>query len=148
MFKIKIIFFITILLFVSSCTPEPGFDWIVGNWQRTNDKEGNQTFETWIKVNDTEYQGMGITINGSDTIFQEHIVLRQTTTPNWNFEVTGVADSLPTIFKFSKSGTQSVTFKNMENEFPTHIQYKKEGNQLKALIWAGEDKVEFEFEKR
>jgi len=38
------------------------FDWIIGSWLRSNDKEGNITFEHWAKNSSTEYIGLGCTL--------------------------------------------------------------------------------------
>jgi hypothetical protein len=38
------------------------FDWLLGKWQRTNEKQGKTTFENWEKISDSEYSGIGFTI--------------------------------------------------------------------------------------
>ena len=148
MYKSKIILFFTVsLLLITGCqtnASSQNFDWLIGNWQRTNDEKGNQTFESWGKLSSTEYVGMGVTLNDSDTIFQEDIRLIKTN-DIWLFEVSGVSEIGPTIFEVTQITTNSFTCENLQNEFPTHIQYKKEGDKLKAVIWAGEVSMDFEF---
>ena len=53
-----------------SCTnpSTESFDWLVGEWQRTNEKEGRETFEMWNKVTDYEYSGFGVTLQDGDTL--------------------------------------------------------------------------------
>jgi len=45
----------------------------VGNWQRTNNQLGKQTFEHWIKKSNSVYSGLGFTLQGQDTVFKENL---------------------------------------------------------------------------
>jgi hypothetical protein len=38
------------------------FDWLIGNWVRTNDQPNRMTYENWSKVNDSVYNGLGYTM--------------------------------------------------------------------------------------
>ena len=46
----------------STTQPTENFDWLLGNWKRTNEEKGKETFENWKKTNDTEYKGIGFTL--------------------------------------------------------------------------------------
>ncbi len=75
------------ILFLSSCTSKnseesktqnneiskstKNFDWLLGNWKSNNEKENRETFEIWKKKNNSEYYGIGFTLQNNDTIKQE-----------------------------------------------------------------------------
>ena len=46
------------------------FDWLLGKWKRLNEEEGKETFENWKKIKETEYSGIGFTMQNGDTIKQ------------------------------------------------------------------------------
>jgi len=54
------------------------FDWLLGKWKRLNEEEGKVTFENWDKITNTEYAGVGFTIQKGDTLQQEIISLIKT----------------------------------------------------------------------
>jgi len=115
------------------------FDWLIGNWQRTNDTEGLQTFEHWKKINESELKGFGYTLKAADTVWQESIKLIKTK-DQWNFIVKGQDDEAPTIFKVTKIEMAAFTCENPDNEFPKKIRYTKVEKGLNAVI-SGDGKV-------
>ncbi|MDW7692631.1 DUF6265 family protein [Flammeovirgaceae bacterium SG7u.111] len=126
---------------------ELSFDWLVGDWQRSNEKAGKKTFETWRKKNIETYQGTGFTIQNNDTIWQEQIMLVGADDA-WNFEVLGKGDTEPTVFKLTQIEKELFVCENPENEFPKVIKYAKSGDGIKAVISGGGEEVLFLFEKR
>lgn len=122
------------------------FDWLIGNWQRTNEEEGLVTFENWYKVNDTLYIGHGFTIDNTDTVWQENIKLIQQNN-HWNFEVSGINEKKATIFISTKLNKNSFIVENEHNDFPKLISYSKEGDFLRATIESGSVIVPFHFKK-
>lgn len=120
------------------------FDWLLGDWKRTNEQEGKETFEIWEKVSNKEYFGFGFTIQNSDTIWQENIKLIKGDTA-WNFEVTGQGEMHPTIFRIMNIERERFDSENQENEFPKVISYFREGKKLKAVIARGDMEIPFEF---
>ena len=125
---------------------EPNFDYLIGSWIRTNEKVDRNTFEHWKKISPTEYQGSGLTIKDKDTIWQEDVILSKTTT-DWKFTVTDKKEKNQVTFKLTEITQNGFTCKNQENEFPKIIQYKKDGELLKAEIEGGDMKIPFEFKK-
>ncbi len=121
------------------------FDWLLGDWKRTNDEPGNRTFESWNKESDQLYVGKGWTMKSKDTISQEimHIELEN---QNWVLKV-----SLPGIYEvtFDNINTtkNSFEFGNDKNDFPKLIKYKFDGKNLNAEISGGGPTIPFEFEK-
>ncbi len=121
------------------------FDWLTGDWKRTNDQEGRETFEYWTKSSDTVYRGRGFTLRDHDTAFMEHLKLYKLA-GEWIFEVTGV-NELPTLFLLEHHSDQSFRCGNPDNEFPKHIEYSLQDNLLYAKISGGGNDILFTFEK-
>lgn len=122
------------------------FDWLVGEWQRTNEKEGRETIEMWSKVADSEYSGFGATLQDGDTLWYENIKLVKSNNL-WSFEVTGQADITATTFILTKIEEGRFTSENDQNEFPTKIEYYISGDMLKALISGGGEEISFDFKR-
>ena len=121
------------------------FNWLIGNWKRTNDQEGLLTFEYWTKTSDTEYIGRGFTLQDHDTVFMEHLSLYRLS-GEWIFQVTGVNEQ-PTLFPLEYQSEQSFRCGNPDNEFPKHIEYYLEDNLLHAKISGGGNDILFTFEE-
>ncbi|SMC43361.1 DUF6265 family protein [Moheibacter sediminis] len=129
-------------------TLKANFDFLIGEWFRTNDEEGKATFESWKKSNDSTYLGHGFTIKGKDTIWQERVVLSPVK-GEWYFQVKSPNDSISTDFKLTGYTDISFVCENQQNEFPKLIQYRKNGNdKLHAEISADTTKIDFEFQKK
>ena len=62
------------------------FDWLVGNWIRTNGDDLEQTYEQWQKVSSEEYRGLGFTLAENDTVFKEELIL-QKVEDHWKLKV-------------------------------------------------------------
>jgi hypothetical protein len=124
---------------------EKNFDWLIGNWERINEKEGKQTYENWVKLNDGAYRGIGFTIKDNDTVWQESIWLNKAS-ETWNFEVKGKSDPMPTVFMVTAIEEGSFICENEENEFPKKIRYSKGENGIVAAISGGDMEILFEFE--
>ena len=120
------------------------FVWLLGNWERSNEQEGKKTFETWEKLSKSEYHGFGYTLENADTIWHENIKLINREN-QWNFEVTGKDESLPTIFRITNIENESFISENQENEFPKLISYSRNGEYLNAVISGGKTEILFEF---
>ena len=138
----KKLLFIIILFFIFSCTKEnkePTF--LIGDWKRTNEKEGSQTFETWNK----NLKGLGYTLKEKDTTFKEIlsiIAIKDTLF----LKVEGVNEK-PTLFKFTEQTDFSFVAENKKIEFPKKIKYYLENKQLKAIVSNDDFKIEFVFKK-
>jgi hypothetical protein len=124
---------------------ESEFDWLLGDWQRMNDRPGRTTFEHWSRISGSEYQGLGYTLRNGDTIFKETMKLH-VDKGAWIFEVSGVNED-PTPFLVTKKAPGSFTCENEKNEFPKYIEYSLVDNMLKARIYGAGQEVLFSFEK-
>jgi len=144
----KFILISTIFL-VCSCSKskeEAQFDWMLGNWERTNNSKGTKTYESWTKKSKDEYIGYGCTLKGKDTVFKENIRLIKLNSL-WNFEVVGVNEA-PTLFKLISNKTNSFTCENKQNEFPKKISYSFDGKNLKAIISNDKTEIPFLFKQK
>ena len=126
-------------------THNKNFAWLLGKWERTNDKKGQKTYENWQQSSDSLYQGLGFTMEGTDTVFKENIEILNLE-GNWNFKVTGVNEQ-PVYFAINEQTGQSFSCLNPTNEFPKEITYRLNGDTLEATISAGNIIVPFYFVK-
>jgi hypothetical protein len=122
------------------------FDWLLGNWIRTNEAANTETRENWSKKNQSEYIGFGFTIQNKDTIWQENIRLSESN-GQWSFDVAGKGETEPTKFRVTNIGKQKFSCENQANEFPKVIAYSQKGDQLHAEISGNDVEIPFEFEK-
>src|SRR5690606_25312235 len=122
------------------------FDWLIGNWIRTNEQENKTTFENWEKKNQREYAGFSYTMQSKDTIWQETIQLIKTD-GDWSYNVTGKGESEPTKFRLTEIGKRKFTCENQANEFPQKIEYSLREANLHARISGGDMEMLFNFEK-
>ncbi|PIB35790.1 hypothetical protein BFP72_10485 [Reichenbachiella sp. 5M10] len=122
------------------------FDWLLGQWQRLNEEEGKETYEYWHKVSDTEYTGLGFTMQASDTIWQEQMRLVKHD-KNWNLTIQSPGESVPTTFKGTAHSATEFTCTNNEISFPNRITYWSSNDRLFATVDGGDLSLSFEFEK-
>ena len=122
------------------------FDWLLGKWKRLNEEEGKETFENWNKINETEYFGIGFTMQNGDTIKQEKIRLTKTS-GKWNLTVKVSEEFESITFKVISHNETEFTCENNEIDFPNKIKYWKNGNRINAMVSGGEMEIPFEFEK-
>lgn len=122
------------------------FDWLLGKWKRLNEEEGKETFENWKKINETEYSGIGFTMQNGDTIKQEKIQLIKSNI-NWDIIVKVPEESGSITFKGTSHNENEFTCENKELDFPNKIKYWKNGKNISAMVSGGEMEISFEFEK-
>ncbi|MGJ1445840.1 DUF6265 family protein [Sphingobacterium spiritivorum] len=127
-------------------TKADNFDWLLGNWRRTNEEKGKTTFETWQKVDDSAYKGFGFTMQRKDTISQEQMQLIHTN-GKWSLWVKTPEEKEFIKFDVSDMGNESFTCKNDALKFPKSIKYWKNGESLQALVSGDNLSLSFEFEK-
>ena len=121
-------------------------DWLMGDWVRINDKPNKKTSEYWNKISNTEYTGLGITLEGADTTFREDLKIVHND-KHWVYEVRGVNENM-TPFVFTEITESSFVCENEKNEFPKIISYKRVKDTLFAKISADDVSIEFNFIKQ
>jgi hypothetical protein len=133
------------LILISSCKREnkiqkPSF--LLGSWERLNDKEGTETYEIW----NADFSGLGITLKGNDTVFKE-ILSIVSINDTLTLKVEGV-NEIATQFKITSQTDTSFVAENPIHDFPTKIKYWLENKQLKAHVSNKGFGIDFIFEKR
>ncbi len=150
MLKIRIIVLASLSSLMLSFTILPqdqdNFDWLLGQWQRTNNKPNYITLEHWQKEHHNHYIGMGYTLKSNDTVFKEYMRLFKKGS-NWIFEVTGVNEQ-PTNFELSSITVDGFICQNEQNDFPKRIHYFRNKTKLVAKISGAADEVVFEFKRQ
>lgn len=122
------------------------FDWLLGNWIRTNEKENKKTFENWEKKSDSEYIGFSYTMQNSDTIWQERVRLVNIGN-NWSFNVTQKDEREVTKFALTLIEKTKFICENQANEFPKRIEYSLVGERIEAIVSGPGMEIHFDFKK-
>jgi len=122
------------------------FDWLLGKWKRINEEEGKETFENWDKLSESEYAGIGFTMQNGDTIKQEKIRLIKIN-GKWDLTVKVPEESESTSFEMTKYNESEFICENKEIDFPNMIKYWKNGDMINASVSGGDMEIAFEFEK-
>ena len=87
-------------------------------------KNGSSRLEIWKRKTDTTFSGVGLKINGRDTINLETIDLTFTDGTYWYIPtVPDQNDALPVHFKLSDYGPFHAIFENDKHDFPQRIIY-------------------------
>ena len=140
----RYIFFLCVILFLSSCTSEKNFkkpDWLVGKWVRTNNEANKKTYEYW----NANHTGLGFTLQEQDTVFVERMSIVANKNDTY-LQVVGIGE-MPTLFEFTDQDENSFIVENNQNQFPKKITYFNEKDTLKAVISNDEFAVDFSFVK-
>lgn len=124
----------------------PQFDWLLGDWQRTNDLEGEQTYEHWKKSHDSLYSVHGYTLSGTDTVWQEWGQISRINN-DWYFQAKLKLDTAYVLFLITEMTDTSFVCQNPEIEFPKIVKYFMHPEGLSAEVSAGDIKLPFEFVK-
>lgn len=131
----------------------PDLSWMSGYWLDCSN--GREVAETWSEERAGLRVGWNLTASRSGRAGFEasHI----TTTPRGFAYVAQPSGAPPTVFVLSDSGQTAtggghVVFSNLENDFPHHIRYERDGDALKAridgVIEGQARSVEWTFESR
>lgn len=109
------------------------FDWLVGEWIRTNKKPGQTTYENWERLNQQEYKGKGFTIaqSDNDTLWSESLQLIKDT-EHWSFNVLMKGEKEATKFALTHKKETQFICANQQNDFPKVIAYEKVKDTLVA----------------
>ena len=147
----KLITLLTILSFASTTygqgTNEQQFKkltWLVGKWNRTNAKAGESGYETWEKVNALKLTGKGVTLKEAQVVFLEHLEL-SIRGSDIVYAVRLKEEKTPIFFKLTEINKDGFTCENPQHDFPKKIVYKREGENVKAIISGNGESIDFNF---
>ena len=48
-------------------------EWLCHTWERVNVKPGRKAYESWVRASDDALTGIGVTLQGKDTVFKEKL---------------------------------------------------------------------------
>lgn len=123
--------------------PSKELSWLVGHWERTNNKPGQHAHERWT----SKLKGYGVTMKEQDTLFTEKFWIQSD-----NGELFYVADvpenKKPVYFKFINLNKEGFTCENLQHDFPKRIAYVVDGSNLKVTISGDGKSVDFHFRKK
>lgn len=122
-------------------------DWLEGTWTRTNVKPGRSAHERWQKISSSEWSGLGVTMNGSDTAFVEKLKLL-IKDGNICYVADIVENKEPVYFKLTSISNAGFVCENPQHDFPKMIRYQKEGDKIKATISGNGKSVDYLFVKK
>lgn len=123
---------------------EANFDWLVGNWNRSNEEDGVRTHEIWKKENPNRYLGTSYSLRGKDTIWKEEITLSPLNS-HWTYQVFLPLQNQECHFRLTHLQGDSFVVENPENDFPQRISYQKVGEEIHAEISTGEKIIPYVF---
>ncbi|MBO3697427.1 DUF6265 family protein [Roseivirga sp. E12] len=122
-------------------------EWILGEWNRTNVRPWVTATETWSRTSKYVFEGIGVSMKGSDTTFVEK--LRIEMKDDAVYYVADVKENAtPTYFKITKFNDSGFVSENPEHDFPKMISYELKDGTLTAIISDGGNKrMGFVFQK-
>jgi ketosteroid isomerase-like protein len=108
----------------------PSLEWIVGHW--CNYGDGNTTEEFWLPPAGGVMIGLGRTRTPDRTSGFEYF--RIVDRDGVQSFVAQPGGRPPTSFQRTESGDHWVRFENPDHDFPQRIEYRREGNSLRAMV--------------
>ena len=122
-------------------------NWLEGTWHRTDTQSGISGNEHWEHTSDAEWNGWGVSMRGTDTVFVEKLklVIR-------NGGIYYVADvpenKEPVYFKFTQLTNDGFICENPQHDFPKKITYQRDGNKMTATISGNGKVIDYYFNKK
>ena len=153
----KLVIAVAIILFgLNVCGQSPqkinpadaikSLEWLTGKWNRTNMKPGRHGYEIWQSVPGIELKGWGVIMKGKDTLFLEKFQLLVKDNVVY-YEADVKENPAPVYFRLTAVNADGFICENPEHDFPKKIEYKREGNKLKAIISGNGKSIEYNFTK-
>lgn len=127
--KARILFATTVLVVLSSWTINyenhiEKAEWLIGTWE--NKTSRGSIYETWSKVNDTEFSGKSYALKERDTILFESIRLVQEEGTLFYIPTVKKQNAgLPVRFALKVTTDTTLVFENPQHDFPQMISYTK-----------------------
>lgn len=121
--------------------------WLLGDWFRTNNKPGRMGWESWAEFTKTEWHGESGTLEGPDTLFHE--VTRIILDGDHLYFIADVPENnAPVRFEITSVTDSTFTCENPTHDFPKKIHYRFDGSRIHARVSAGDEGVNFEYERK
>jgi hypothetical protein len=108
-------------------------NWLSGTWERTNVKAGRTASERWHIDEPYSFIGLGVTMNGTDTVFLEKIKI--VIERNNLYYVADVKENkTPVYFQLTEITSSGFVCENRDHDFPKKIEYSLKGSILTVII--------------
>lgn len=118
------------LFAAQAAATETTMDWFAGQW--CGGGEGRSIEEVWLPEAGGSLFGLSRTLrNGKLESFEYMHIARNGDKRGLHVQPNGAP---PTTFAIAEQGEGWVRFENPENDFPHVIEYRREGDQLRAFI--------------
>jgi hypothetical protein len=111
-------------------TPNPSLDWIAGHWCADLGEEYVEEF--WLPPHGGVAIGLGRTRTSDQTTAFEYF--RIAVLDGIQSYIAQPGGRPPTVFRRTASGERWVRFENPDHDFPRRIEYRREGDALRAEI--------------
>ena len=128
----KIIIIIFLVLGISSCKNSDAnkngkikaAEWLIGKWE--NNSENGNLSETWIKVNDSVYNGQSYFIKLKDTLHSESIQMKQNGENLFYVStIDGQNNDKAVVYKYRDTIEKALFFENSKHDYPQKIIYNQ-----------------------
>ncbi|MBA3681770.1 MAG: hypothetical protein H0W73_11505 [Bacteroidetes bacterium] len=126
--------------------------WLSGEWVRNSLTDFSS--EKWEKKNDSTLYGVGLTMEGKDTVAFESMTIEQKNNTLYYIPVVKDQNAGQAVeFALTSSNKNEWIFENPKHDFPTKIIYKKINNdslyaEISAVREGKEVKVPFPFARK
>jgi hypothetical protein len=121
--------------------------WLTGTWNRTNVKPGRKAHERWELAGTLQMKGFGVSMKEKDTLFVEKIQLLVKDNHIW-YVADVPQNKEPVYFKLTAITNDGFTCENPAHDFPKKIEYKLDGNKLRATISGDGKAIDYLFERQ
>jgi len=135
--KLCVLSFLVIITQGALAEPEAtDFSWISGHWCGTSNDV--QIEEYWMPPHGGVVLGLARTLKGEETVeFEYTRIVMEGGAPAFIAQSEGGA---PTSFTRTAGGANWARFENSEHDYPTRVEYRREGDKLHGEIGGpGED---------
>ncbi len=119
-------------------------EWLCHTWERVNVKPGRKAYESWVRASDDALTGIGVTLQGKDTVFKEKLKILHKE-GSWYYVADVAHNAAPVYFKITFLGDSTFTCTNPDHDFPKKIEYTLKGEELTAHTSGDGKTIDFLF---
>lgn len=138
-------------LFSKKTTTHPhdlaALEWLVGNWNRVNNKPDRTARESWEKISAMEWKGLGVSLKNGVKTFEEQLKLVRDADGLY-YEALVPENKSWVRFKLTEYSNHHFICENPTHDFPKKIAYTlKADGQLDVVISGDGKSQQFVFER-
>ena len=114
-------------------TPGADLSWMSGHWRSAGSDGFSE--EIWSSSEGGMMLAVSRTVRGGEVVMFEYMRVELGDAPALIAQPGGGG---ATVFALVETGPQRAVFANPDNEYPTHIEYARDGEDLTARIWGAD----------